>query len=425
MTDSFPRQQARTRRFTLGAPRSFEISPDGSAVAFLRSRGGSDPVNCLWLLDVATGTERLIADPAGLPGFGAEDDELEKARRERTRELAAGIVGFATDSAFTLAAFALAGHVYVARLQEDDPAVRELPARTPAADPRPDPAGQLVAYCCDGALRIVDIATGEDRAVADPEGAAGISYGLAEFVAAEEMGRTRGYWWAPDGTALLTARVDVNPVQRWYIADPAQPATPAREIRYPSAGTPNADVSLELTRLSGEHLPVSWDREAFPYLVTAAWGGGADARRPPLLVVQARHQREMRLLAVDPATGLTSVLRADNDPHWVDIVAGVPGWTADGRIVWAADSAGTHRLLAATPGQHAAGTAEPITPPGLQVREVLAVDGDTILFSASGEDPAQVGLWLAGPAGCPRSRWATGRTTAGGRAGPRWSAAAT
>jgi hypothetical protein len=27
-TDTFPRQQARTRRFTLGVPRSFQISPD-------------------------------------------------------------------------------------------------------------------------------------------------------------------------------------------------------------------------------------------------------------------------------------------------------------------------------------------------------------------------------------------------------------
>jgi hypothetical protein len=39
--DSFPAQLAGTHRFTLGVPRSFQISPDGSRVAFLRSRGGS------------------------------------------------------------------------------------------------------------------------------------------------------------------------------------------------------------------------------------------------------------------------------------------------------------------------------------------------------------------------------------------------
>jgi dipeptidyl-peptidase 4 len=410
MTDSFPRQQARTRRYSLGAPRSFQISPDGGTVAFLRSRGGTDPVTCLWALDVAGGTERLIADPARLAGFGGEDDEREKARRERVREQAQGIVGFATDAGFTVAAFALAGHVFLADLRAAAAAgqaggagpVRELPTRTPAADPRPDAAGQRVAYACAGALRVIDVATGEDRAVADPGEDPDVSYGLAEFIAAEEMGRTRGYWWAPDGTALLAARVDESPVQRWHIADPAHPAAPAREVRYPSAGTANADVTAVIAGLDGQLTPVTWDTGALPYLVTAGWEsaghGGPDGEpRPPLLVVQSRDQRTLALLAVDPATGQTRAIRTDTDRSWTDIVPGVPAWTAGGRIAWAADSEGTHRVVAGTAAEHAAGTAEPVTPAGLNLREFLAVDGEAVLFSASADDPAQVGLWLAGP----------------------------
>ena len=62
MTETFPRQQARTRQYTLGLPRSFQISPDGGRVAFLRSRGSGDPVTCLWVLDSVTGIEHLVAD---------------------------------------------------------------------------------------------------------------------------------------------------------------------------------------------------------------------------------------------------------------------------------------------------------------------------------------------------------------------------
>jgi dipeptidyl-peptidase-4 len=395
MTDSFPRQQARTRNFSLGAPRSFQISPDGGTVAFLRSPGGTDPVTGLWALDVASGTERLVADPAQLAGFGGEDDELEKARRERTRERAEGIVGFATDAGFTVAAFTLAGRVYLAPLAlagQPGP-VRELPTRVPAADPRPDPSGRLVAYTCAGALRVVNTETGEDRAVIDPDGAAGISFGAAEFLAAEEMGRTRGYWWAPDSGALLVARVDENPVPRWHIADPAHPAAPAREIRYPSAGTPNAAVTAFIASVAGKLTRVVWDGAAFPYLVTACWS----AEGPPLLVVQSRDQKEQRLLSVDPATGQTAVLRADTDPAWTDIVPGVPAWTAAGAIAWTVDAGGARRLLVAAPGELAA--AEPVTPDGLQVRQVLDVDGDAVLFTASAGDPTQVGLWRAGPDG--------------------------
>ena len=391
MTESFPRQQARTRNFTLGLPRSFQISPDGGRVAFLRSRGGGDPVNCLWVLDVATGAERLVADPVALGG-GTGLTEREKARRERVREQAAGIVAFACDSGLTLAAFVLAGQVYVAGLTAGGPAPRAISARPGAFDPRPDPTGQRVAYACDGGVRVVTLAENADSLLIGPDGADGVTFGLAEFVAAEEMGRTRGYWWAPDGTALLVARVDEAQVQRWHIADPANPGRTPAEVAYPAAGTANADVSLLLAGLDGGTVPLEWDRAAFPYLVTVNWDG-----IDPLIVVQARDQRRMRLLSADPARGTVAVLREDTDEHWLDIVPGVPAQTSDGRIVWAADDDGTKRLLVAAPAQLASAT--PVTPPGLQVRAVADIDGDTVLFTASEDDPTDVSLWACGPEG--------------------------
>jgi dipeptidyl-peptidase-4 len=396
VTDSFPRQAARTIGFTLGAPRSFRLSPDGEAVIFLRSRGGTDPVTCLWALDVATGDERLIADPAELGHAGATDDPVEKARRERARERAGGIVAFATDAACTVAAFALAGTVYLADLRQAGGGVRELPTIRPAADPRPDPTGTCVAYVSDGVLRVCEIAVGTDRVVADPKGADGVSFGLAEFVAAEEMDRNRGYWWAPDGSAILTARVDDTPVQFWHIADPANPATEARPVRYPSAGTPNAVVSVFVATLAGDLTEVSWDAAALPYLVTASWDASIGH---PLLVVASRDQRDMRILAVDPATGATSLVRADTDPSWVDIVTGVPASLPGGQVVWTADIGGAKRVVAGTEAEHAAGTAAVLTPDSINVREVLGTDGDTVLFTASAQDPASIAVWSAGPAG--------------------------
>ncbi|HKA96278.1 MAG TPA: prolyl oligopeptidase family serine peptidase [Streptosporangiaceae bacterium] len=396
MTDSFPRQQARTRGFSLGAPRSFQISPDGGRVAFLRSRAGDDPVTCLWVLDVGTGQERLAADPAtlGTPGAATTDmTAAERAIRERTRERASGIVAFATDAALTVAAFALAGQVYLADLAGGAPP-RAIPARLPAFDPRPDPSGQRVAYACDGALRVTDLASGRDREVIGPGGTPELTFGLAEFIAAEEMSRTRGYWWAPDGTALLVARVDNTPVHRWYIADPANPARPAAEVAYPAAGTPNADVTLVLAGLDGGRAEVEWDRAAFPYLVTVNWDQDV-----PLIVVQSRDQRRMLLLTADPGGAATEVLRADSDDRWLDVVPGVPARTDDGRIVWTADAGGARRLLVATPEELAEGTAAPVTPADLHVRDVLDVDSGTVLFTASRGEPTEIGLWACGPGG--------------------------
>ncbi len=396
MTESFPRQQARTRHFTLGLPRSFQISPSGDRVAFLRSRGGGDPVNCLWVLDAGTGAERLVADPGALGDGAAGLTAQEKARRERVREQAAGIVAFGCDSALTLAAFTLAGQVFVADLTAGGRAPRAISARPGAFDPRPDPAGRRVAYVRDGAVRVVTLDTGEDSLLIGPDGASGVTFGLAEFVAAEEMGRTRGYWWAPDGTALLVARVDETPVPRWHIADPANPDRVPAEVAYPAAGTANADVSLLLARLDGSTVPVPWDRGEFPYLVAVTWDEAGT-----LIVVQTRDQRRMRLLSADPARGAVAVLREDTDEHWADIVPGVPAWTGDGKIAWTADSDGAKRLLVAAPSQLAG--AAPVTPAGLQVRAVADADGDAVLFTASADgDPASVSLWLYRPDGLTR-----------------------
>ena len=182
MADTFPRQQARTQRFTLGIPRSFRISPDGRRIAFLRSKSGTDPVSCLWRYDVETSQEHLIADPAQISPGEEQLDPAEKARRERARERAGGIVGFATDEQLQLAAFALSGQVYVADLTAAT--IRAVPAPAPAADPRPDPAGQHLAYLHGGALRVTDLATGDDHAIAEPGGTPDISFGIAEFIAA-------------------------------------------------------------------------------------------------------------------------------------------------------------------------------------------------------------------------------------------------
>jgi dipeptidyl-peptidase 4 len=417
MTESFPRQQARTRRFSLGVPRSFKVASDGSRVAFLRSQGGADPVTCLWQLHVDTGNEELLADPASLEPAGEDLSPQEKARRERTREQAGGIVGFATDRAMSVAAFTLAGRVYVASLPDSpvrepgarepgarEPGarargVRELGACSPALDPRPDPTGTRVAYVCGGALRVIGADGEGDTALADPAATPGLSYGLAEFIAAEEMGRFRGYWWAPDGASLLVARVDETPVQRWHISDPANPDRPPAAVAYPSAGTPNAEVSLLLAGLDGRMVAVDTGGAAFPYLVTVSWDAG-----DPLIVVLSRDQRVMRLLAADPATGATRVLREDTDPRWLDIVPGVPARTGDAdgdsdgdgeeRIVWVADAGGARRLLVGTPEELAGGAAAAVTPPTSQVREVLSVDGGTVLFTASAADPTAIGLWL-------------------------------
>lgn len=376
---SFPRRQAATRRFTLGAPRRPTVSPDGARVVLLRSRAGDDPLTCLWLLDVATGEEHLLVDPRDLDVPGEEDlPPEERARRERVREQSGGIVEYALDAAARLAVFVLSGRAFTVDLVPGAQAA-PLPVEGPVVDPRPDPTGARVAFVRAGTLHVHELSTGTTHVLVGPadDDGPGVSWGLAEFVAAEEMNRYRGYWWSPDGSQLAVARADDAPVTRWWIADPAHPDRAPVENAYPAAGTANADVTLALVDLDGTRVPVDLG-EGTEYLAGVTWD-----THDLLVTVSTRDQRRVDHRRVDPDTGESTVLVTETDDVWVDLVHGLPAHLGDGALVRSTDRDDTRRLVVGD---------EVVSPLGLQVRSVADVDGDTVLFTAS-ERPEDVTLW--------------------------------
>jgi len=377
-TDRLPAQIIRTQRFTLGVPGQFTLAPDGSAVLFLRSRAGDDPVGCLWALDVASGTERLIADPHVLlggqaPGAAATDGG--RGWQAGTPLARLGIAGYATDHAARVAAFTLAGELWIADVGTGQ--VRQLPSAGPAANACPDPSGKRIAYTHDATLRVIEADGTGDHAIAAPDGP-DVTFGVCEEAGAVSLRAGRGYWWAPDGTRLLVARVDSAAVQLWHLADLADLAKPPRTVRYPAAGTANADVSLWVTALDGSRTEVCWDRHAFEYVAAAGWDCLG-----PYAAVQSRDQQTVLFLAISQADGKATVLAEWHDDCWVQLIPGLPARTASGALLAHADRRGTRHLTVG---------GAVVTPPGLQLRALLGVDGEEVLFAASA-DPVQVHLW--------------------------------
>jgi dipeptidyl-peptidase-4 len=154
-------------------------------------------------------------------------------------------------------------------------------------------------------------------------------------------------------------------------------------VRYPAAGTANADVSLHVLTLTGAGTPVAWDRARFPYLARVHWS----AAGPPLMQVVSRDQRTAQVRSIDTTTGETSLLVEDADPVWVEPFAGVPAWCGD-RLVRIADRDDVRALVV--------GNTE-VTEPSLRVRAVVSADDTSVVFTASYDDPSEVHVlrWTA------------------------------
>ncbi|WP_243394306.1 prolyl oligopeptidase family serine peptidase [Bifidobacterium parmae] len=209
--------------------------------------------------------------------------------------------------------------------------------------------------------------------------------GLAEFVAGEEMDRYDGFWWAPDSHHVLFESFNTADEPTWYIADPADPEQPAAGRRYPRALTRNADVYLTALTLDFDadgrytgilaNADVDWDNESYEYVAAVRWTRGHD----PIVLVQNRRQTRDQVLQVtvarptaDHPFGSTHVMEEHANDQWIDLVAGTPALTPDGRLVsaWNDMAGDTNRL---TVDGHA------FTPLGWNVRTVLDVTDDDVL----------------------------------------------
>ncbi len=369
MTDSFPSLQARTQRFTLGAPSDVTLAPDGKRVAYLQSAGATDLVKRLLTAEITPDFRpRIVADPSELLTGGEELSPTERARRERLRESGAGIVAFSSDDDLNVAVFALSGSIGVASLTDPDSGAKLLDLPGPAIDPRIDPIGARIAWVVCGSLYVANMDGSDARCLVESTHVAQ-TWGLANFLAAEEFDRVRGFWWAPDGSALLIEEVDESGVDEWHINDPSDPTQAAHQIRYPAVGRPNPQVRLWLVTLAGDRREVQWDRDRWEYLVSVTW----TAYGNPLVTLFDRLQQRATVLAVDSRDAATTEVASAADDAWVSMVAGTPTWTSRGELVTTYHSDDTETIAI---------NGEPLDlPSGHQVATVLRSGADGLVLA--------------------------------------------
>jgi dipeptidyl-peptidase-4 len=236
-------------------------------------------------------------------------------------------------------------------------------------DVRLSPDGSMLSYLRGSTLCVASL-NGAEQVVAEENG---VTWGAAEFIAAEEMGRFRGYWWSPDSQHIAACRVDTSAMSTWHIADPAHPERAPIEHAYPFAGSNNAVVSvhiIEVTTLvkTAVVLPGTWE-----YLTSVSWN-----RAGLIAQTQTRDQQQVTVYSVGPTTGVSTPMFTDTDDAWVELVGGVPAMSLTGELVTCSDRDGTRRLAV---------NETAVTPIDLQIRNISSVNTDIIFTANNIETP--------------------------------------
>lgn len=315
------------------------LSPDGQLVAFLRSREDNVDVQDLWAAPTGEGEPYKLIDARALVPDAGELSEAEKARRERMRISARGVVEYSWDQQGRYILAPLEGDIFLAN--RADGKVRRL-TETPAdeIDAKVSPKGSYVSYVRDQNLVVYDLASGKETPITD-DGAGLITWATAEFIAQEEMDRDTGYWWSPDERYIAMTRVDESPVDIVPRFEITGGGATMVEQRYPRAGRPNAVVELYVRDLQGGgRVKVDLGSNTDIYLARVNWSGDG---KTLYVQRQSRDQKTLDLLSVDPTTGASRVILSQKASAWVDLNDDFRV-LSDGRFIWSNEDSGWRHL---------------------------------------------------------------------------------
>ncbi|WP_077033587.1 alpha/beta fold hydrolase [Pelomonas sp. KK5] len=361
-------------------PRQAEISPGGGWVSMLRPSAQDSEQLELWGQPSAGGAPRLLASAAQLLGGQQQKlSEAEKMALERKRITQGGITSYRwCGDADQALVFPLSGDLYLLRL-DGQPALRlTSDPDQPKQDPVCSPDGRSIAYVKGGNLWVQPL-DGGPRALTN-EKADAVSHGLAEFIAAEELGRQRGFWWSPDGKRILAMRVDESGVPLKTRAQIFADHTAMTEQRYPSAGENNAKVTafaIDVADGRATALPLPPEAE---YIVRAGWF----ADGTPWLQWMRRDQTQLALTEFAAGKPPRQLID-ERDAAWVDThddLAELKGLQLSGKpaLLWSSERSGRKQLLLV---DRVSGARHALTRQDEAVAHLVCAGGGRIVFAGA------------------------------------------
>jgi dipeptidyl-peptidase-4 len=372
------------------APGRLAFSPDDKVITYLASPEG-DLTQQLYAFDPETGEARLLITS---PNGGVQEENLsleEILRRERQRQLELGVTDYAWAKYANRILIPLQDGIYIKDGVEGPLRKVIEDQESPLLDPQLSPNGKWVAYVQDAEVYMVPAEGGQPRQLTWGAQGTGRTNGLAEFIAQEEMKRSRGYWWSRDSRSIAFVEVDEThiPLYRIMHQGKANVGEAAQEDhRYPFAGQANAKVRLGVVSVAkGETVWMDLDPAEDVYLARVEWlpDGSLSAQ------LENREQTELELVRFDPISGKRSTLLRETSEVWINLHDMFKP-LEDDRFIWASERNGfQHLYLYDRKGQ----LIRPLTKGEWLVEAIAGVDEERelVYFMATRETPTESHLY--------------------------------
>jgi len=312
---------------------------NGDGMAYLRSNPYED-VNELWFFDVGLKISRKLLDIGSVVRGEQKFTKEELAQRERRRQTEAGISGFQITPGGQEMAIPLNGDIYKFNIADGRTQQLTFTAAS-ELDPKISPKGDMLAYVREGELYVLDLGSLQELRLTH-DATAQITNGLSEFVAQEEMGRSTGYAWSPDGTQIAYLQVDNSPVAEFRIPNFLAGETSIEIQEYPKAGEANAQVNLGVVSIRGG--PTRWlslTDDTDRYLARFQWTPDGSSLAVQL---QTRDQDTLDLLLCDATSGKSRIVLREVDPRWVKLHDHLTFMDKRKQFLWSSERDGFRHL---------------------------------------------------------------------------------
>jgi dipeptidyl-peptidase-4 len=251
------------------------------------------------------------------------------------------------------------------------------------------PDGNLVAFVRDNNVYVVDLKSGQEKAITSTGVKNKIIHGASDWVYEEEFSFAKAFFWSPDSKKIAYYTFNEEKVPEYNMPLWGDLYPKDYRYKYPKAGEANSIVSISIYQLVGSKtVKVDVGTETNQYIARVKWTNDANTLSMMRL---NRLQNHLDLLHANAQSGKSTLIYQEDSKTSLEIESigdDITYLKDNKRFIFTSEKSGFKHLYM---GDIISGQLTPITQGNWEVADVYGVDekNHVIYYSSSEVSPIQ------------------------------------